>query len=57
MSEIAGVKFEQDVNVVAMMDGSDIPLPPGSGVIGKDGKVGGEGVAKQGYGCSTALAL
>jgi hypothetical protein len=40
ISEIAGVKLDKDVTVVAMADGSSIPLPPGSGMIDKDGKVG-----------------
>jgi hypothetical protein len=39
ISEIAGVKLDKDVSVVAMADGSSIPLPPGSGMIDKDGKV------------------
>lgn len=40
ISEIAGVKLDNDVTVVGMADGSSIPLPPGSGMVDKDGKVG-----------------
>lgn len=39
VSEIAGVKLDREVNVVAMADGQMLPLPPNSGVIGPDGKV------------------
>lgn len=38
VSEIAGVKLDREVNVVAMADGQMLPLPPNSGVIGPDGK-------------------
>jgi hypothetical protein len=39
ISEIAGVKLDKDVTVVGMADSSSIPLPPGSGMLDKDGKV------------------
>jgi hypothetical protein len=39
VSEIAGVKLDREVNVVAMADGQVLPLPPNSGGIGPDGKV------------------
>lgn len=40
MSEIAGVKLDRDVNVVAMADGQVLPLPPGAGMYRpSDGKV------------------
>jgi len=39
VSEIAGVKLDRDVNVVAFKDGREIPLPPGTGFLGSDGKV------------------
>lgn len=41
ISEIAGLKLDSDVTIVAMADGSSVPLPPGSGMVDKDGKVGG----------------
>lgn len=39
VSEIAGVKLDREVNVVAMADGQVLPLPPGSGMVSPDGKV------------------
>jgi hypothetical protein len=39
ISEIAGMKLDREVTVVGMADGSSIQLPPGSGMIDKDGKV------------------
>ena len=39
VSEIAGVKLDRDVNVVAFKDGREIPLPPGTGFLSADGKV------------------
>ncbi|WIA13852.1 hypothetical protein OEZ85_002426 [Tetradesmus obliquus] len=38
ISEIAGLKLDNDVTIVAMADGSSVPLPPGSGMVNKDGK-------------------
>lgn len=38
VSEIAGVKLDREVNVVAMADGRVLPLPPGAGMVGPDGK-------------------
>lgn len=40
VSEIAGVKLDRQVNVVAMMDGTALPLPPTSGMVDANGKVG-----------------
>ena len=42
VNEIAGVKLDRDVNVVAFQDGREIPLPPGTGYIDANGKVWGE---------------
>ena len=42
ISEIAGVKLDREVNVVAFKDGREIPLPPGTGFVGADGKVRGD---------------
>ena len=39
ISEIAGVKLDRDVNVVAFTDGRQIPLPPGTGYYDNSGKV------------------
>jgi hypothetical protein len=39
VSEIAGVKLDRDVNVVAMVDGTALPLPPGVGMYDGNGKV------------------
>jgi hypothetical protein len=33
ISELAGVKLDRDVNVVAFRDGSTVPLPPGTGYV------------------------
>lgn len=41
VSEIAGVKLDRDVTVVAFQDGSSVELPAGAGAYDKDGKVGG----------------
>ncbi|KAF8066169.1 PRY2 [Scenedesmus sp. PABB004] len=38
VSEIAGIKLDKDVTVVGMADGSSVPLPPGAGMVGPDGK-------------------
>jgi hypothetical protein len=35
------VKLDREVNVVAMADGQQLPLPPGSGIVSADGKVRG----------------
>ena len=34
------MKLDREVNVVAFKDGREIPLPPGTGFVGADGKVG-----------------
>ncbi len=39
VSEIAGVKLDRDVKVVAFKDGREIPLPPGTGFMDRNGKV------------------
>lgn len=52
------MKLDSDVTIVAMADGSSVPLPPGSGMVDKDGKVGaclvvvGRGDASAGAGCA-----
>ncbi len=33
ISELAGVKLDRDVNVVAFKDGRQVPLPPGTGYV------------------------
>eukprot|EP00877_Chromochloris_zofingiensis_P011697 jgi/Chrzof1/6781/Cz19g09070.t1 len=38
VSEIAGVKLDRDVTVVAFQDGSSVELPAGAGAYDKDGK-------------------
>ena len=47
MGEIAGVKLDREVNVVAFRDGSSVPLPPGSAYIDP---VSGEVGARAGFG-------
>lgn len=49
ISEIAGIKLDHDVTVVAMADGSSIPLPPGAGMVGADGKFVPPGELLEGY--------
>ncbi len=39
INELAGVKLDRDVNVVAFEDGRQIPLPPGTGYVDENGKV------------------
>ncbi|GFH20667.1 uncharacterized protein HaLaN_17825, partial [Haematococcus lacustris] len=38
ISELAGVKLDREVNVVAFTDGRQVPLPPGTGYIDENGK-------------------
>ena len=38
VSEIAGVKLDRDVGVVAFADGTSIPLPPGAGEVDANGR-------------------
>ena len=35
------MKLDREVNVVAMADGQQLPLPPGTGMVSADGKVRG----------------
>jgi hypothetical protein len=39
VNEIAGVKFDRELTVVALEDGSSIPLPPGAGSYDDKGNV------------------
>lgn len=39
VSELAGVKLDRDINVVAFNDGRQVPLPPGTGYVDENGKV------------------
>ena len=39
ISEIAGVKLDRDVGVVAFQDGTEVFLPPGTGYTDANGKV------------------
>ena len=39
VNEIAGVKFDREITVVALEDGSSIPLPPGAGSYDDKGNV------------------
>lgn len=49
VSEVAGVKLNNDVSVVAFKDGRQIPLPPGSELVNASGKVTGPGELIEGY--------
>ncbi|KAG1654845.1 hypothetical protein FOA52_007596 [Chlamydomonas sp. UWO 241] len=49
VSEIAGVKLDNDVNVVAFKDGREIPLPPGTGYVDANGKFNAPGELVEGY--------
>lgn len=40
ISELAGVKLDRNINVVAFQDGREIPLPPGTGYVDESGRVG-----------------
>lgn len=39
VNELAGVKLDRDINVVAFNDGRQIPLPPGTGYVDENGQV------------------
>ena len=39
VNQLAGVKLDRNVNVVAFSDGSEIPLPPGTGYVDENGQV------------------
>jgi len=39
VNELAGVKLDRDINVVAFTDGRQIPLPPGTGYVDENGTV------------------
>ncbi len=43
ISEVAGVKLDRDVNVVAFDDGRTLELPAGSGYVNEQGEVRGCG--------------
>mmetsp|Transcript_26196 Transcript_26196/g.57226 ORF Transcript_26196/g.57226 Transcript_26196/m.57226 type:complete len:347 (+) Transcript_26196:169-1209(+) len=49
VNEIAGVKLDRDVNVVAFEDGRQIPLPPGTGYVDSSGKYIPPGELVEGY--------
>ncbi|KAJ9507477.1 hypothetical protein QJQ45_006504 [Haematococcus lacustris] len=49
ISELAGVKLDREVNVVAFTDGRQVPLPPGTGYIDENGKFIPPGELVEGY--------
>jgi hypothetical protein len=49
VSELAGVKLDKEVGVVAFRDGREIPLPPGTGFLDKNGKYTPPGELLEGY--------
>eukprot|EP00199_Chlamydomonas_sp_CCMP681_P006596 CAMPEP_0119107874 /NCGR_PEP_ID=MMETSP1180-20130426/12071_1 /TAXON_ID=3052 ORGANISM="Chlamydomonas cf sp, Strain CCMP681" /NCGR_SAMPLE_ID=MMETSP1180 /ASSEMBLY_ACC=CAM_ASM_000741 /LENGTH=286 /DNA_ID=CAMNT_0007093421 /DNA_START=299 /DNA_END=1159 /DNA_ORIENTATION=- len=49
INEVAGVKLDREVNVVGFKDGSEIPLPPGTGYVNEDGKFVPPGELLEGY--------
>jgi hypothetical protein len=40
INELAGVKLDREISVVAFQDGRQVPLPPGTGYVDENGKVG-----------------
>jgi hypothetical protein len=39
INELAGVKLDREINVVAFQDGRQVPLPPGTGYVDENGRV------------------